>query len=962
MYRKKLIEVDLPLDDINKESVQERYFRHPTHGHPFRLHPWWARRPLAACRAVIFSSMVDDPSSCPEEFPTEEAQRKERKRLHDIIRKMVEWESTDESTTGAVKIRDEARYEIARSVARSRNEPAPDADNPDAVLRYLGDNALPIYDPFAGGGSIPLEAQRLGLRAVASDLNPVAVLINKALIELPPKFGGKPPVNSDADPMHNDGGQGEECNERPLWRGAAGLADDIRYYGKWMRDEAEKRIGHLYPKAKLPDGREATVAAWLWARTVPCQNPACGIAMPLMTTFQLSKKPKNRHWVRPVVDREAGRVRFVVQDNREGVPTSGRTVNRNGATCISCNTTAPLAYVREQSRAGKMGEQMTAVVAEGNRRRVFLSPTDEDVQVAISAKPNKRSIPWQKMPTTAYKVSGRGYGITEWRELFTQRQLVTLGTLSDLMPEVRTQMLEDKAHEIYASTIHTYLALAIGKQADICSSFARWQNSGDKAAGVFGRQAIPMVWDFAESNPFSKSTGNWMFQIEMIANTVQRLPTHVNSGIVHQADATTTIHAARGPVIVTDPPYYDNISYAELSDYFYVWLRPLLRDIYPDLFAGVLVPIQEEMIAAPRFESKDGESAKDRFERLMRDTLRLIWEKCSPEFPSSIFYAYKQREEERDGVTSTGWDTMLTALVDARFQIVGTWPMRTELANRTNSLDANSLASSVVLVCRPRAEDAEVATRRQFLDALEAELPGALDRMTREGHIAPVDLSQAAIGPGMEVYSRYAGVETIAGERVPVRDALREINRVIVEYHQREQGELDVESQFCVEWLREHGYVEGEFGRAETLSQAKNVSIEALRDAHGLLEASAGKLRLLRVDEYAPDGRRRLRGDMTAWEGCMRMAWHMRPGDDRLGVEGASAVGREMGGGVESVERLARILYDYFDGRGDSANAVTFNTLVTSWGAIDKAMREPERPTLDSVAASAVQGELGVGR
>ena len=957
MYRKKLIEVDLPLDDINKESAREKSIRH---GHPSTLHLWWARRPLAACRAVIFSSMVDDPSSCPEEFPTEEAQRKERNRLHDLIRDMVEWESTNESDQEAVDIRDAARYEIARSVARSRNEPAPDADDPDAVLRYLGDNALPIYDPFAGGGSIPLEAQRLGLRAVASDLNPVAVLINKALIELPPKFAGKPPVNPDADPMGMTVGKGKQATRVP-YRGAAGLADDIRYYGKWIRDEAEKRIGHLYPKAKLPDGTEATVIAWLWARTVPCQNPACGIAMPLMTTFEVSKKPNNRHWMRPVVDREAGRVEFVVQDNPEGVPESG-TVNRNGATCVSCNTTAPLAYVREQARAGKMSERMTAIVAEGNRRRLFLSPTEEHVRAAENSEPNMRSIPSQKMPTTAYKVSGRGYGITEWRELFTKRQLTVLSVLSDLMPKVQAKIREGQIDKEYVNTLSTYFALAVGREADMCSSFDRWHNSGDKVTGVFGRQAIPMIWDFAESNPFSNSTGNWMAHIEWIAKVVERLPTPINSSAVYQADASTTIHAQSGPVIVTDPPYYDNISFAELSDFFYVWLRPLLRGIYPDLFAGILVPIQEEMIAAPRFDDKEGESAKDRFERLMRDTLRLIRERCSPEFPSSIFYAYKQREEERDGVTSTGWDTMLSALVNAGFHVVGTWPMRTEMAARSNALVANTLASSVVLVCRPRAEGAGIATRRQFLDALEAELPGALDRMTREGHIAPVDLSQAAIGPGMEVYSRYARVETIAGERVPVRDALREINRVIVEYHQREQGALDVESQFCVEWLREHGYVEGEFGRAETLSQAKNVSIEALRDAHGLLEASGGKLRLLRVDEYAPDGRRRLRGDMTAWEGCMRMAWHMRPGDDRLGVEGAAAVGREMGGGVESVERLARILYDYFDGRGDSANAVTFNTLVTSWGAIDKAMREPERPTLDSVAASAVQGELGVGR
>lgn len=931
MYRKKLIEVDLPLDAINKESAREKSIRH---GHPSTLHLWWARRPLAACRAVIFASLVDDPSSCPEEFPTEEEQRAERNRLHDLISKMVEWESTDESTTEAVKTRDKARYEIARSVARSRKESAPDEDDPAAVLRYLRDNALPIYDPFAGGGSIPLEAQRLGLRAVASDLNPVAVLINKALIELPPKFAGKPPINPDADPM----GQGEAGDES-LWSGAAGLADDIRYYGRWIRDEAEKRIGHLYPKAKLPDGSEATVIAWVYARTVPCQNPACGIAMPLIKQFQLSKTRGNEHWIRPGVDREAGQVEFVVQDNPEGVPESGM-VNRNGATCVSCNTTAPLEYVREQARAGRMDDQMIAVVAEGDRRRVFLSPVDEHIQATNDARPAWR--PSGRLLDGALGFRVRAYGFTEWHQLFTQRQLTGITTFSDLISEVRTLILANGADAAYADVLSTYFALVVGRNTSACSKLTRWANVGDFVANVFSRQAIPMIWDFAEPNPFSTSTRNWIDQLEWIAKVIERLPSPVNSGIVHQADATTTIHAARGPVIVTDPPYYDNIGYADLSDYFYVWLRPLLRDIYPDLFAGILTPKAEEAVAAPRFENPRG-----RFEDLMGKTLRLIREHCSPEFPSSIFYAYKQREEERDGVTSTGWDTMLTALVEAGFQIIGTWPMRTELANRPNSLDANSLASSVVLVCRPRRKDADVATRRQFLDALGAELPEALKQMTEKGHIAPVDLSQAAIGPGMEVYSRYARVETISGERVPVRDALREINRVIAEYHQREQGELDVESQFCVEWLREHGYVEGEFGRAETLSQAKNVSIEALRDEHGLLEASAGKLRLLRVDEYNPNERGRLHSGMTVWGGCMRMAWHMLPGDDHHGVEGAAKVGRVMGGGVESVERLARILYDYFDARGDSANAVTFNTLVTSWGAIGNKMSQ------------AVQAEMG---
>ena len=929
-YRRKLIEVDLPLDEINAEAVREQYFHH---GHPFTLHKWWAPRPLVACRSVIFASIVDDPSECPDEFPTKDEQDKERERLHDLIRQLVKWENSSDENLIA-----EARYEIARSVARSNGETLPPKSDRAAILEYLNDKALPIYDPFAGGGSIPLEAQRLGLRAVASDLNPVAVLINKALIELPHKFAGQPPVNPEADPMGMLTGKftGRGKTRKPVqvpWRGSAGLASDIRYYGKWMREEAFKHIGHLYPKAKLPDGGEATVIAWLWARTVPCPNPACGVDMPLMATFQLSKqrskKFDNRYWTRPTLERREGgapTIRFEVQNHSDDIPIE-RTVIRGGkgAVCIACNGTSPHSYIREQSAAGNMGEQMIGIVAEGDDRRLFLSPSHEQVRTALSAEPNASAVPQQRMPMSTYKVSGRAYGITHWKELFTKRQLTALTTLSETLPQVHSAIIEQYGTPEYADSVCTYLALAIGRTTDSGSSFARWQNSGNKIAGVFDRQAIPMVWDFAEANIFSSSSRNWMGQIEMVAKVVEELPTGVTEGKVRQADAATTIHADRGPVIVTDPPYYANISYAELSDFFYVWLRPLLRDIYPDLFAGVLVPIQEEMIVAPRFEN-----AKERFEDLMGKTLKLIRERCSPDFPSSIFYAYKQQEEERGGRTSTGWETMLTALVNADFQIIGTWPMRTELTNRTNSLGANTLASSVILVCRPRAEDAPVATRRQFLNELERELPAALEHLTREGHIAPVDLAQAAIGPGMQVYSKYSRVETISGEPVPVRDALIEINRVIAEYHRSEQGELDAASQFCAEWLQEYGYSEGEYDRAEVLARAKNVAIEAA-PLNGLLSSGGGKAKLLRMSEFTPD--RPLSGGMTAWEGCMRMAYHLNS-EHGGGIEGAAAVARDMAGsdgGVDSVERLARILYDHYNRKNDSANSVIYNALVASW-------------------------------
>ena len=934
-YRRKLIEVDLPLDEINAESVRERAVKH---GHPSTLHLWWARRPLAACRAVIFASMVDDPSDCAE-FETEEEEREERERLHDLIRRLVNRKNSNDEGLIA-----EARYEIARSVARNRNEDAP--TEPAEVLRYLNDKAMPIYDPFAGGGSIPLEAQRLGLRAIASDLNPVAVLINKALIELPPKFAGQPPVNPDADPMGMFTGKysGRGKNRKPIkvaWRGAAGLANDIRYYGRWMRDEAFKRIGHLYPAAKLPDGGEATVIAWLWARTIPCPNPACGVQMPMMKTFQLSKKANNQYWTKPLVDWDAKSISFVVQSHSKDVP-NGATVNRSSVTCIACQTAAPLSYAREQSRVGNMGEQMTAIVAEGDRKRLFLSPTEAHIETALSAKPNESSIPWQKMPTTAYLVSGRGYGIEYWHELFTQRQLTALTTFSDLAPSVRSEIIKHGSDDGYADTICTYLTFVFDKVADMGSSFSRWQNSSGtlKVAGIFARQAIPMMWDFAESNPFSQFAGNWNGNLEWVVRVVEQLPANANTGKVYQADASTTIHANEGPVIVTDPPYYDNISYAELSDFFYVWQRPLLRDTYPDLFSGIGVPQQEEMIAAPRFDKlQEYENAKERFEDLMGKTLKLIRERCSPEFPSSIFYAYKQQEEQHGGRTSTGWQTMLTALVNAGFQIIGTWPMRTEKGNRSNSLSANTLASSVILVCRPRPEGAPVATRRQFLNELERELPAALDHLTREGHIAPVDLAQAAIGPGMQVYSKYIRVETIGGESVSVRDALIQINRVIAEYHEQEQGQLDAQSRFCVDWLRQYGYGSGEYGQAEVLAQAHNVAVEAMPR---LLLAEVGKVRLHHPDTYTSNGRMTLDSDITSWEGCMRMSYHLDTAHEGSGgIAGAADVARAMGGDAESVERLARILYEHYDRKNDSANAVKFNNLVTSWQDIVAQAQQP---------------------
>ena len=911
-HRRKLIEVDLPLDAINKESAREKSLRH---GHPSTLHLYWARRPLAACRAVIFASLVDDPEDCPEEFSTKEDQQAERQRLHAVIERLVVWENVQPDSRDGVL--DEARLEIARSLARSRDESSPTES--DAVLAYIGEHAPPLHDPFAGGGSIPLEAQRLGLRAIASDLNPLAVLISKALIELPPKFRNQPPVNPAADRMGMTVGRGRKTRQVP-WRGAAGLADDIRYYGRWLRDEAYERIGHLYPKAKMPDGSEATVIAWLWARTIPCPNPACGVRMPLMRTFQLSKKKGNEHWTRPLIDREAKAISFVVQNHAEGVPKSG-TVSRRGAVCLTCRSAVPLAYVREQARAGDMGQQMTPVVAEGDRKRLFLSPTHEHIQAAHNAQ--SAGGPIGSLPNKALGFRVQAYGFTEWRQLFTPRQLAGLIAFSNILREIVNVAGNKGIDQSYSSALATYLSLAFGRCTNLCSNLTSWMNDREALRETFARQALSMVWDQAEANPFSHSGGNFYASIERVAEVVHVSPALVKASST-QKNASDTSASGRG-LYLTDPPYYDNIGFADLSDFFYVWLRPLLREWHPDLFAGILTPKADEMVAGPRFADP-----RQHFEDLLARALTRMRERSTSEFPICLFYAYKQ-QEEREGRASTGWESMLNSVISAGFQITGTWPMRTESPGRIRAHGANALASSVALVCRPRPADAPVASRRQFLNELARELPSALDQLTREGHIAPTDLAQTAIGPGMQVYSRYQRVEAISGEPVTVREALAAINQAIDAYEEQQEGELDAKTRFCLRWLRQHGHADGTFGNAEVLSRAGNVVVEDLA-TDNLLTAARGVVRLRRLDDYHAD-RPWPRGPMTAWEGCHRMAWHLTR-EYGGGMAGAAQVVQAIRGDAEAAERLARLLYSHYDRDGDSANAHIFNTLVTAWPQI----------------------------
>lgn len=732
--KRKLIEVALPLEAINREAAREKSIRH---GHPSTLHLWWARRPLVACRAVLFASLVDDPSAHPEDFPTGEDQERERKRLFAIIEELVKWENSNNEQVLA-----HARGEILKSV---------DGNLPD------------VLDPFCGGGSIPLEAQRLGLKSHASDLNPVAVLITKALIEIPPKFAAHPPINPDSGPKLQTGG----------WRGVKGLADDVRYYGKWMQEEAFGRIGDLYPKARLPEGGEATVIAWLWARTVKCPNPGCGARMPLVRSFELSRKSGRAAWIEPLVDQAAKTIRFEVRTG-EGAAARPSKVGRGAKfQCLVCSQTPTDDHIKAEGRAGRMGEQLMAMVAEGRRNRIYLSPDEEHVHVARRAEPSWRpESPLANNPRALWTIP---YGLTQFGDLFTDRQLVALNTLSDLVSEARDRALVDAIRAglsddgerladgglgaaAYADAVATYLGFGISRMTNTLCTIARWTASRDQTLTAFARQAIPMTWDFPEVNPFAGAAGDLGVTLGSIAEVLEALPA-ASEGEVSQLDATVSLNGGESPIVATDPPYYDNIGYAELADFFYVWLRRSLAGIHPMLFSTLLTPKEQELVATPyRFEGGKAEAERF-FEKGLRATFEAAGTHHDRAYPMTIFYAFKQAEsavrgegELIEALASTGWETMLEGLLASGFAITATWPMRSERGNRPIASGTNALASSIVLACRQRPAEAPLATRKEFVVGLRSELPVAL-QLLQHGNVAPVDLAQAAIGPGMAVFS-----------------------------------------------------------------------------------------------------------------------------------------------------------------------------------------------------------------
>jgi len=927
--KRKLIEVALPLETINRESAHEKSV--PRKGHPATLHLWWARRPLAAARAVLFAQLVDDPSSHPDRFSTEDAQRAERGRLHGIIERLAKWENT----------RDQALLAEAHA----------------EILASTGGNPPPILDPFAGGGTIPLEAQRLGLEAHASDLNPVAVLINKALIEIPPKFAGRQPVF----PGLARGQMG--------WEGATGMAADVRAYGEWMRDEAQKRIGGHYPKATLDNGTEATVVAWIWARTVTCPNPACGIEMPLVRSWWLGKKKSKEAWIRPIIVADPGhpsdkRVEFEIAHGAAGAPgkdKDGTMDGRRGAVCVACGALASVDHVRAEAIAGRMGQALMSTVAAGNRQRVYLAPDASHVAAAEVERP--ASSVDGTVSTNPRWFSPPAYGLTEFSDLFTNRQLLALTTFSDLVMEARERVLSDTLAagapagdrleaggtdaEAYADAVATYIGYLGSKLADWLSALCSWIPQIEGVRDTFARQALPMVWDFVEINPLSNSVGNVSGHFDWIANAIGSLPRSGPGGIVRQQDAGRGSFA--GVVIATDPPYYDNIGYSDLSDFFYVWLRRSLRTVHPDLLSTMLVPKAEELVANPyRHDGKDG--AREFFEDGFRQVFARARETALSNFPITVYYAFKQSDSGDDGTTSTGWETLLDGMIRSGWAITATWPMRSERGGRMLSVGTNALASAIVLALRPRPDDAPTTDRRGLIAALHDELPDAL-RKLQQGMIAPVDLPQAAIGPGMAVFSRYAKVIENDGTTMTVRSALARINEILDQVLNEQEGDFDAATRFAIAWYRQHGYTTGKFGVADDLARARNTAVETMvRD--GILTSTAGKVALRSPAALQRDYDVLADDRVGAWEVLHHLiAFLERDGLPAAGALLASAQARPDGAvDIELVKELAFLLFSIAEKNSWTQDALAFNTVATAWPDIVQAARSTQTDTAEQSA------------
>lgn len=933
--RKKLIEVALPLEAINRESATDKVL---SVGHPTTLHYWWAPRPLPACRAVVFASLVDDPSAHPDRFPTEEDQAKERARLFSLMEELITW--GNRSNPDLLK---QAGDEIARSV----------------------DGALPtLLDPFAGRGLIPLEGQRLGLDVVASDLNPVAVLISRCLVEIAPSFPGQAPIHPEVP---------RELVQS--WHGASGMTEDLRRYAADVRDAVAEEIRPLFPQYRVTpeltakrtelEGLEGDheVAAWIWARTVRCSNPACGFVIPMTGSFWLSKKGKEKWWIEPRAEPGTRRCTFDVRHGSGPAPDPTKVPKTGGSfTCPSCKEVTGDNHLESEGEAGHIGAQLMACIVDLGRGKgkVFLPPTQEQEEAAAGAEP--AWTPDFPLPDYGQALPTVKHGAKTWADLFTARQTVVLDALCRGVGTVRPRIEGDalrnglsddgvpfleggRGARAYADALGHLLGIVIGKYANRSSAFCFWHSGRETVEQPFAQQGIQKTWDFVESNPFSTSSGGWEVAVRYPAKVIAGTNRDMRPGRARQRSATEPWEKGEKFLVVTDPPYYDNMGYADLSDFFYVWLRRALGEVDPELFASLLTPKAEEIAAVRHLFQGSRDRADQHFVDSFGRAFANLAGLHDDRFPLPLFYAYRQKQARGEGVGSTGWETMLEGLLGAGLAVVGTWPILTESVE-TIKKTKSSLSTSVVVVCRKRPTTAPLATRREFLSELKAELPPAVARL-QEANIAPVDLAQAAIGPGMAVFSRYSRVMESDGTAMTVGAAIITINQVLDEILAGQESDFDPDTRWALAWFAEFGMEEGPYGRAENLSTAMNTSIQGMEEA-GILRFGRGKVCLHSREQLDADWDPAKDRRLTIWEVTQHLIRTLKAGGEMAAAELLARVGGGMG---ETARELAYRLFAISDRKKWIQEAVAYNTLVTSWPEISRLARETQTPTDEQIEA-----------
>lgn len=915
--KRKLIEVALPLEAISEATQAEKNRKV---GKPQNLHLWWSRKPVTAARAFLLAQLIDDPSSYPERYPTAEAQAAERQRLHHLIVEGIQWGHMSDPSLLA---------KLGQAVSDSMT----DAD------------AVTVSDPFIGGGSLLLEAQRLGLEGVGSDTNPVAVLLSKALLEIPPKFAGQRPVFPDYT----------ATSEFRSWSGAEGLAADVRAYGDWMRSEATRRIGHHYPDAVDSVGAALVPLSWVWARTVRCVNPQCGIELPLVSKWWLAKKPGRKAFIIPTVtsdtsDPSGKRITYSVSFDQAGPQVKPTMSGLQGAVCVACQSAISKEHIKSEGIGGRMGAVLLAVVAEGNRKRVYLDPTSVQVEAAEVSRPDE--VPDQDLGFDPRNLWTPLYGLTKFSDLFTNRQLLAMVTFADLVSEARELALRDARTAgladgqrlehggsgalAYADAVAVYLGLAVSRLSDWSNNVASWESSGEVSQHLFTGQKIGMAWDFSEANVLaSKSSGSFGACVASIAGPLERLG-YGASVSVRLADARDGV--APGSIVNTDPPYYDNIGYGNLADFFYVWQRRALRTVFPSLFQTMLVPKSSEILLDP-YRDGTAELSSSRYEQAFTETFARIRESYELDVPLVVYYASRQSERVSRGEISSSWSSTLTGLMKAGWAVVATWPVRSENTSRAVAQGSNALSSTIVLALRPRSPEAETIDRRGFIGALQSELPEAL-RELQQGAIAPVDLGQAAIGPGMSVYSRYSKVIEADGSVMSVRSALDRINEILDQVLNEQEGDFDSPTRFAIAWYRQHGYTTGLFGDADNLARTRNTTMAAMARDEMLISA-AGKVALLKPSDLSANYEMQTDANTSAWKALHYIIRAL----DNDGVtaageflaEGLSRLEGNVGG--EVLKELSFLLFSIAEKNGWTSDALAFNKVATSWPDIVEASR-----------------------